>query len=105
MKQLVEVQLSDIDISDNTKQSGDQLIMISDEKRERLGRRFNHLVRHNEHWKEPFRAIIPASMYDEYAEAAGFFAGSPLEVLRKFKRHGIDLYEVQGPAYFICVGA
>ena len=62
MKQLVEVQLSDIDISDNTKQSGDQLIMISDEKRERLGRRFNHLVRHNEHWKEPFRALSAGAM-------------------------------------------
>tara|TARA_B100000424_G_scaffold187548_1_gene145806 strand:+ start:455 stop:772 length:318 start_codon:yes stop_codon:yes gene_type:complete len=105
MKQLVEVQLKDIDLPDNAKQSGDNDWQISDQKRERLGRRFNHLVRHNDHWKEPFRAVIPALLYDEYAEAAAFFAGSPLEVLRKFKRHGVDHYEVQGPGYFICVGA
>ena len=76
MKQLVEVQLKDIDLPDNAKQSGDNDWQISDQKRERLGRRFNHLVRHNDHWKEPFRAVIPALLYDEYAEAAAFFAGS-----------------------------
>jgi len=105
MKQLVEVQLKDIDLPDNAKPSGDNDWQMSDEKRERLWKLFNHLVRHNDHWKEPFRAVIPASLYDEYAKAAAFFAGSPLEVLRKFKRHGVDHYDVQGPGYWLCIGA
>lgn len=66
---------------------------------------FNYLTKDIDNWKMPFGAAIPAEHFDEYNEAAIYFAGSPLEIIRIFKKNGKQFYDVFGEGYYNCIGA
>lgn len=66
---------------------------------------FNYLTKDIDNWKMPFGATIPSEHFDEYNEAAIYFAGSPLEIIRIFKKNGEQFYDVFGEGYYNCIGA
>lgn len=72
---------------------------------QKRGERFNYLTKDIDNWKMPFRATIPAAEMCEYQDAASFFAGSPLEIIRVYLSEGIEYYEVEGAGYYNCIGA
>ena len=67
--------------------------------------KFNYLTKDIDNWKMPFGAAIPSEHFDEYNEAAIYFAGSPLEIVRIFKKNGKQFYDVFGEGYYNCIGA
>ena len=66
---------------------------------------FNYLTKDIENWKMPFGATIPADTYDKYNDAAIWFAGCKLEILRIFKKDGKQFYDVFGEGYYNAIGA
>ena len=65
---------------------------------------FNYLTKDIDNWKLPFGATIPAKDFDKYNDASIWFAGSPLEVIRIFKKNGQQFYDVFGEGYYECIG-
>lgn len=59
-------------------------------------------VEDSKHWKNPFVALVPSDMIDVVRQAAIFFAGSPIEV---YPTDDPDTFVVEGPGYYICIGA
>ena len=50
--------------------------LIAEEKRYRP--LFEEMTAKNDHWKDPFTAIVPANEFDDYSAAAEFYTGAPL---------------------------
>lgn len=59
------------------------------------------LIENKENWKSVINALIPADKLDVCKTAAGFYAGSPLEVVAE--KDGMCF--VHGAGYYACVGA
>ena len=66
---------------------------------------FNYLIKDVDNWKMPFGATIPEEQFYEYADAAAWFTGCKLEVIRIFKKDGKKFLDVFGEGYYNTIGA
>lgn len=62
------------------------------------------LIECPDHWKGPLSGVIHISMLDDCREAAAYFCGSPLEIV-KIVSGEKQTIEVFGRGYWQCVGA
>jgi hypothetical protein len=76
-------------------------ILMETGEREILQEAFSKIV-NKDNWKFPIDAVIPEADFDKAQEAAGYFAGSPLEIVARLPD---GMVRVQGPGYYVTSGA